>query len=332
MLDTIRLTFNMAIEKAQLETWRLSMLAQPNGFRVWEHRNNHEFENGAALTTFYREQGFRGQPTLSLEFSLPRLITGSNLFQIRDIPRAASLAEKLVDQIDWLPELSFEQGRLTRTDLMYDHQVGDNLPFYISALSRLEHPHRPTRSFLHTGVTYPSRASTLTFYDKFEESGEEAARGLLRQELRLRGRSRIQQCLGTDNLLEIPPEAVREALTEQLRVLNIADGPLVGGSSAILRLVERYGEYAGVYFFGFLIAREDIPRQQLAEGIEFSPTTLNNRIRSVVDEVEIWPILTDIDGELPPLSVNIGSEGDSAELTSREAWEESRTVAEEGMW
>lgn len=103
----------------------------------------------------------REVPECAVEFSAPKVATGSNVIPL-SLPATLDVAREVVAQVDELVgfKVPFEQMRVQRIDLDRDFEDVDNIGPLLSALSRLPAPNNPqTRYF-----PDPSRgnAATLT--------------------------------------------------------------------------------------------------------------------------------------------------------------------------
>ena len=102
-----------------------------------------------------------GNPLFWIELSLPRVVYGYNWPMIPDIPTAIDALDALFHDCPALPYIpTAADGQIMRLDACYNYPVGDALPDYLRALSKLEYPRRQTAPFMGTGVEYRSASAS----------------------------------------------------------------------------------------------------------------------------------------------------------------------------
>lgn len=305
MIDSIKLVFPMTMTNAQLNGWRKTEREQKNRFVYREHILEIEIETGAVIKASFSPTKFNKSPGLSLEFSLPKLLTGDNLVQLEDIHEAMEQTNEILGQVEQLPKVNVFAGILTRLDIMFDHNVGNLLPAYIDGLSRLDHPYRKTHPYLRESVYYNSDKTVLKFYDKFAESEDERARGLLRQEQSLLDTRTVHKRMGTNSLAQISPEVIERELNRELQHLRLNEVELASEAAAAIRLVEKYGYYEGLHYTALRSLNGRVDIEELIPPGAIHHRSLDRHIRKIID-AGIALVSTDYDGFLPPLEVNIG--------------------------
>lgn len=119
-----------------------------------------------------------------VEVSLPKFFRGSNVTNL-----TPAETEEALDKLDdWLGDsfghmpASVRHWRVKRVDFATSWQVGDMMAFYLNALASLSLP-RYERRIYPRSVAWQNKSRKVQFYDKFAESNDEQAKGLLRFEV-----------------------------------------------------------------------------------------------------------------------------------------------------
>jgi len=311
MLDTVKVRFPVKLLPSELIEWRRKDTGTESGYT--DHLWVKEFRapgTGAVVYGRYRPVDYHKRPCLSLEFSLPKVVYGSNLHMVLDIDSAIDEANQIFHDIPLLPWVDLRQGMLQRLDLCYNHEVGpSHVAPYFNALSRLEYPHRETVHHLHGGVYYRSRYITTKFYNKERECGYSNAIGVLRQETSITGGSFIAASLGSDYSpmlcdirLEMAASVLRGDL-ERLRLDNVIVAGIWPGAEI---LIEHYGRKDGLMLIGFADLLRRYPRMEIPSLLGAGRSTMY-RILGKFKECGLAPVLLDEEITLPPLRIDLGA-------------------------
>ncbi len=304
MLDTIRIKFPIDPTEEQLKGWiRKTTSSQTGTSDVYIY--NPVINDAMAKFTF-RPLDFKGNPILSLEFSLPKMSFGHNYQMITNIDEAIKLVNSRLDGIPHLPKLDIAEGILIRLDMCYNHQVGDAVDDYIRAIGNLDISHRRTKHHRHEGAEFRSKNKTTKFYNKERESGFAEAYGILRQEITIMGRKNVQKTLGIKNptLSDLSKEKVVEFLKNDLEKLGL-HGNSIGTHDTVLKtLCEINGPDAGMYLFALLKTKMDKSKKQIVQETGMHPRSLDRRLRKF-REAGIPPTLTDREEPLPTLNIDL---------------------------
>ena len=173
------------------------------------------------------------------------------------------------------------------------------------ALQNLSYPHRRTKPYSVEGVQYPTKRATLKFYDKCLESENIHAQGILRQETTLRTEG-IRKLTGKKKtkLADLSKEILLEFMREELRKLNILDISIGNRDTTCSQLVSQYGRDAGLYYLGYLYAKDLSPNKNcLARSLEVHPRSLHNRLKKIVN-ANVAPTITSCVEPLPALTID----------------------------
>jgi len=303
MLDTISVGFPLSVENSDLEMWDRSTTDEAGGKRYTKYYRNVKLDNSAKIKFCYFPVSFNRCPHLLVEMSIPKVINGNNIEPIYDLNYINSYINELLGSIPGIPHLDVSEGVLSRIDVFYNHQCDDLVPYYIKSLQSLEYSHRRTLPYTRQGVQYFSKQVTTKFYDKELESGNSAAKGILRQETTMRKKA-IKGNIGKKNptLFDLNSENLCVILEKDLQTLKIFDRSICTVNTLPLRLCKQYGEYAGLYHFGLVMLQEEMNKKYLSSVIGVHPRTLDRRIKNVVD-AGIPPTITYAEEPLPPLSI-----------------------------
>jgi hypothetical protein len=254
----------------------------------------------------YLPEAYDGHPMLSLEFSVPKMVYGNNYQMLESIEETIKLGNEKLAKVRDIPILDLAEGILIRLDMCYNHQVGDAVDDYIKALGNLDYPHRRTKGHRHEGVEYKAKHKTTKFYNKENESKHKEAFGILRQEITLLTGKDVQELLGVKKptLLDVSIGQITIALKGELETLRLLNNSIATRNTALQTLCEKYGEDAGIYFFGLLMSKVDKSRKQIVRKTSSHPRSLDRKLKKIVD-AGIPLTLTDREEPLPPLTIDL---------------------------
>ena len=304
MLDTIRIKFPIDPTEEQLKGWIRKTTTSQTGTSDYYIYN--PVLNDAMLKFTFRPSDFKGNPILSLEFSLPKLSFGHNYRMITSIDETIKLVNSCLEKIPHIPKLDLAEGILIRFDMCYNHQVGDAVDDYIRAIGNLEISHRRTKHHRHEGAEFRSKHKTTKFYNKERESGFAEAYGILRQEITIMGSKNVQKTLKVKKptLSDLSNEKIVEFLNDDLEKLGLLGNSIATRNTALKSLCEEYGTDAGMYFFSLLNLKMDKSKKQIAKDTGMHPRSLDRKLKKI-REAGIPPSLTDTEEPLPPLTIDL---------------------------
>lgn len=303
MLDTIRVKFPIRPTDEQLKAWTVKITKTPTGEKT-THIYNPVLDN-VTLRFTYLTADYTGNPMLTLECSLPKLIFDNNYQMIQSTDGAVKIANMQLDAVPHIPKLDLGEGILIRLDLCYNHQVGDMVDDYINALGKLVYPHRKTKYHRSEGAEFRAKHKTTKFYNKEFESGYQEAYGILRQETTMLSGKDIQKFLSKSKptLLDITREQVIAELNSDLERLGLLNHSIGNQNTALKRLCDEYGEMAGMYYHSLLINKMDKSKKRIAAETNLHPRSLDRRLRKIID-ADIPLTLTEREEPLPPLKIS----------------------------
>ena len=196
MIDTVKLSFNHEMSPQELKGWKSKHGEHKNGYFSHSYTYSIKTQNNSKITCFYLFPSYLGEPLLTLEFSLPKLLFGNNIQVVCDLDDAIFQANRKLENLPRIPEIDISKGEILRLDIAYNHNIGLHVKDYIDYLSKQSFSRRTTHSYLHSTAYFSNKTISSKFYDKFLESQLSEAQGLLRQEISYRNKGRIQ--VGTD--------------------------------------------------------------------------------------------------------------------------------------
>src|SRR5690606_23612521 len=161
MIDTIRVKFPINPTDEQLKKWTHRKTTTETGIR--EQYIYNVVVDETVLRFTYFPTDYRGQPLLSLEMSLPKIVFDNNYQMIGSIDGAVKIANIMLDGVPHVPKLDLAEGVLIRLDMCFNHQVGDAVEDYIKAMGNLDYPHRRTKHHRFEGVEYRAKHKTTKF-------------------------------------------------------------------------------------------------------------------------------------------------------------------------
>jgi hypothetical protein len=307
MLDTIRVKYNLSPNEEQLSFWQRRTRTTQLGVEMESYIYNPTVTPDEVSVRYtYYPISYNEEPLLTLEVSLPKLIHGNNHQMIGSIDGTIKMANLILELVPYAPKLDLAEGVLIRLDLCYNHQVGDLVDDYVKAIGYLDYPHRRTKYHRYEGAEFRSKHKTTKFYNKHLESGLPDAAGILRQELTVLRGSNVAKLLGKKNptLLDVHKDLVTFQLKTDLDRLKLLDNSIANRDTALKRLCQDHGPKAGVYYYGYLVARLNKSKLQLGQETQTHPHSINRYLRKIVSS-KIALTLTDNSEPLPPLEINL---------------------------
>ncbi len=304
MIDTIRVKFPIVPTDFQLTGWTCMTARTSGGERVKYVYNP---TIGAVRFRFtYLPEAYDGKPMLTVELSLPKAVFDNNYKMLESIEETIKIVNSKLEKVRDIPKLDIAEGILIRLDLCYNHQVGDAVDDYIRAIGNLEYPHRRTKYHRNEGAEFRAKHKTTKFYNKEHESGHIEAHGILRQEITLINSKDIQKLSDKKKptLLDIPIDLIEQSLNDELKALGLLNNSIGTRNTVLKTLCESYGEDAGFYYLGLLIAKQDKSKKEIRSMMEKHPRSLDRKLKKIRD-AGIPLTLTDREEPLPPLSIKL---------------------------
>lgn len=312
MIDTVVVKFRTEVPPDKLDCgWATSEYHNPK--KKNESQKKHMLNQGKFKATYYPCARHIHAPLLLLEFSLPKVLYGTNWPMLVDLQAAIAKADEFIAGNPALPDLpSVGDADLVRLDACYNHSVGDDIHAYLQALSRLEYRSRQTVPFLGTGVEYRAVSAKTKFYDKLAEAialypGVPEwwpPPGTLRQETTLRKSRETAAALRSTRvatLNRLTLEMVLDILWRDLKHLGIVDCQFATSNLALETVCEHFGSNKGLRSYGALCAFQDRQKSRVA----FEMGTLRHNVNRLLREISrlgIAPAI--IEGQpLPPLEI-----------------------------
>lgn len=307
MIDTIRLGYPVAPTEEQLKAWDRHIRTTATGQTNYKYILNKKLTlDKVSVRCTHYPFDYSGKPLTIVEFSLPKLVFGNNFTMLTNLGPATERANSLLATIDALPPLDISKGILLRLDICHNHQVGPLVPDYINAIGHLEYPHRRTKHHKDEGVEFRAKRTTTKFYDKERECADPRASGILRQETSYLDPIRIADLLGKSKptLLDVTPEVVALLLRNDLAKLHLDVNIIADRDAALERLCAEYGPRAGMYYWGFLKAKNDTSRRQIRSKTSLHPRSLDRILKRITD-AGLALTFTDTNEPLPPLEIHL---------------------------
>jgi hypothetical protein len=315
-LDTIRVKYVRPMSLEQLRDWHQYTHFKPDGTMSRRYILNTSLDLGSpdaallgcrvSIRATYVPVDDQGNPILTIETSLPKAVFGNNFTMIRDLAEATFIANQLLARIPALPSVDLAEGILIRIDACYNHQVGPLVPHYINAIGTLDYPHRRTRLHRNEGAEFRSKHNATKFYDKLQEAKHPDAYGILRQESTFLSPKRIADLLGKQQptLADVSTEWVVSILEADLERLRLHDRIIANAGTSFAILCEKYGPYAGPFYWALLKNNLTIPKRALAKTTKLHPRSLDRRLKDITD-AGVALTLTDTVEPLPPLEIDL---------------------------
>lgn len=307
MVDTVRLLVGAEPTEDQLhDFWTRHQTAKPGAEPQVKYHYNPEPEAGILPRYTYRPKSHAGAPQISLELSLPKLVSGNNWELLTDLGPAIRMLDDILDWDPAIPPMPpVASTALSRVDLCCHYEVGEDLPHYIDALSRLDYPRRTTIRFNAETVEFRANSIKSKFYDKHTETKGACPPGILRHEITYHRARSIKTAFNTRTsvlLGQITLPEVTRILTSDLQRLGIDARPFASHTVSATRLCGRYGTTVGPRLYGVLCIYQEMGRDEAADRLGITRNALT-RLLSQVRDAGIATAITDTAHELPPLQV-----------------------------
>lgn len=308
LIDTVRLSARARPDKEQLRWyWQKREVTPARRTPHTEYFFNPDKASGLPLRATYRPESRQGPDQLLIEVSLPKVVFGNNWTLIPNVGSATRALDEMIEALPALPALppSLEMS-LSRLDVCYNYAVGELLPYYLEALSRLDYPHRTTVRFNAQTVEYRAKSVKSKFYDKHTESACQAPPGLLRHEITFQRAREIRQALAADRLVTLGDltnnELLRYFLERDLHRLGVFHKPFATLNTAAARLLAEFGPNRGGYRYTLLSLYQHLSKEQIMLELGMTRNALN-RLLAEIRRSGIALALSEASEELPPLEV-----------------------------
>ncbi len=309
MIDTVR--FRLPIEIPDSLLWDWGHIQKPNkDGRTWHKYFDDieaSYDTKIRFTYYPQDRKMEPNPLVLVETSLPKLIYGNNVEMITDVEKAVKLLNSFVSE-HLKRTVSLCNSELDRTDLCFNHDVGENVRDFIRYLFMLEMSGRKTKPYYPTyGVQFYSKWAALIFYDKYEECGILAAEGILREEASYVNKFSVRYALESPDkpafITDFTPEVIENILHRENAKLGIDNAVIADPTVALKTLVMKYGGEQGMRLYGYLCLPSDMDRKAL-EALGIKKRTIQ-RNRQDIKRAGLGPGLVNAERKLPPLTVKL---------------------------
>ena len=310
-IDTIKLGTEVSIEDIDLTGWKKTteefVDLSSNKFIGENYAKNLRIRNEVILKFRYIPIDYSRKIAnlLLVEGSIPKNHNGFNYEELYDWEVACDGLNQRIASFPGLPKLpDIRDWVIYGIDLCHNHPVGDNVSFYLEALNNGHYPHRKRLPFKPTGVIFSSDEISTTFYDKFAECKNQEAKGILRQETRIRSRRKLENKFGKKypTLRDITKEKVEEILSHDLEVLHL-DKPIMGGRLKVEAILSNYYNPSKVCkLLGYLLLKNTLTYEQIIDK-GLSRSTIS-RYEKDIAAVGISSLPINEPQELPALTIS----------------------------
>jgi hypothetical protein len=307
-IDTIHLGHPISPTSGQLGDWDLYYKRPKSGHEkeyYWKHINSGKADIDVVYYPNYYNLEFH--PLLLIQVSLPKLLYGNNIAMLEQPDKAIEVLSSILRNDEAIPAIDLWKANIYQIAFCYNHQVGEHVHEYVRQLFKLNYPNRRTKPYYPTdGIHYYSRGSTLTFYDKEEESGSPSAYGILRQESLWKGKLLIGELVGKQEgatIKDFTPEVRKSILVSELNEVGLHGTRILGPNLASETLVEAYGIEKGTRLYGFLQQSQERDHKELIR-LGHSPSTISQNEKAIRD-AGLAMSITDERRELPQLTIDL---------------------------
>lgn len=272
-IDTIKVGFHVMAEEMTYEGWQ--KFERTNQMHEEEFLINVYYlrfismPNGAQITLKFIPYDYSKSPLnlLLIEFSFPKLVLGNNYKNIHDWGSALNIANEEIANISGLPHLpDIQDGVLYRLDICANLQVGTfDLNDYLQVLTKCKHPHRKTQSYTGQGAVFAAREKRTIFYNKYEESKEKEAKGILRLEIQLLKKRAIGEWTKSKRptLRQITLRMIVRRLLDELQILKL-NLPMICDELEIAHVLSQmYSSRQVRSMLGYWVYKRTLTREQM---------------------------------------------------------------------
>ena len=308
-IDTIKLGFPIDTFPGQLDGWNYLYVPSKDG-RSWERiYKTILMPSMYKLAVIFYAQNVTAtvkEPSLSIEFSVPRVLYGNNLWPILDLDETLDLISSELPSVPHIPSINLSKGSIHRIDIFINHQVDSRVPYYIDAISHLNYPQHDTIHYLNKEVLFKADCGSSKFYDKQYECQLPQAYGILRHEVTLRDRGRIEELTGVHQptIQSFTQDCNKKILTYDLQKLYLIQNVIANREFANEILIKRYGQKEGEHLMNLLLDRQILSKKQVMEKYGYSDRSTINKAEKNITNAGISMALTNRNLPLPPLGID----------------------------
>jgi len=289
VFDTVRLSKDIGFVRPEA-------LAQRGG---WRWQSSKSLSSGEVTDKFYlnassdegqtlpRLTWFASSGYLVCEVSLPKLLFGQNVSLVYE----AQLAEAFEMLSQFVRDKTGVAGNVaswnvSRVDYCYAWQVGDLLPSYLEAVSRLSLSRHNRRCVNGDSVAWLCKSNRIQFYSKFEECKLPIAEGVLRFEVRCNNTRYVAaKVLKTERTAEalLTNTNAQRVLSYWLKRLGMhEERPILSREGLMMEMLAQFGVSGFERHYGFL-ALHDLGGTRLAARRAYSRSTHYRRRKRLAD-------------------------------------------------
>jgi len=270
--------------------------------KMWSIR----LENGAVVKCKYIPVDSWGNPNFSAEFSLSKLLYGNNAIGITDLGAAIHQANTILNGLSFFPQMNLWEMTVRELHLTNDVYVGEDIKYYLEAISKLSMSHRqPTIYYRLSSIYFRSHNKTLVIYDKYDECHLEMARGILRIEDRMKKVAVENFFHDMEPILaNINRKMIYEEIERELERLGVLNKSIATKNTALRLLVDKYQRAKGLKYYAIWRAFNDYPdKNTLASDLGLTVRSVERQLKNITS-AGIPLIYTESNKPLPPLMLN----------------------------
>lgn len=234
MVDTIHFSQKIAFPALLGDTFSW----KPGGkiIQGWQitgreiHRT--EFIGNASVTVKFLENNYHDESQMNIYVSsLPKVFSDNNFEKSTRFPQDFLLLGQAIQEKFCLPEFDILKATVFRLDSSTVFPLGELVQTYLEIVRQLHHPYRNRHTYCNSigsfenGVEFftGERLVTSKFYDKFLESRDDRAKGLLRYEVSISHVDNLKNYISTPTLLvgDINNNLLRQILNRELEMIGL---------------------------------------------------------------------------------------------------------------
>ena len=283
-----------------------------DGFPTWVH------------IKYYPISLCNGRPLLIVDIgSVLKVVFGNNYQTTTNINLIVEKVNELLRSIPGLEKINAGKGILRRIDFCVNFQQGNLLPAWFKALSQIRLPRRrfgifdnplkmqykdsdKLKTLCFNGIVWASNTVSTAIYAKEKECLDSNAAGLMRFELRLRGKKAIERYTNVANLVldQVTPEMAKAAISYELNMLGL-DIAIQSEQTVREQLIKKHGQKKGRTLFHTLMELKECPgldNKSIATHLHISIATVR-RLKKDLKDAGVSMVLGPISITLPGLVV-----------------------------
>jgi len=234
MVDTIHFSvlFDFPVFLGDSFGWKLGgKITQ--GWKVFgKEIRKTKYVGGAKVTVKFLEENYQNKSQMNIYVSsLPKVYSDNNFEKSTRFPQDFLQLAEMIQSTFQIPKFDVLKANVFRLDPSTVFSVGDLVQTYLDVIRQLHHPSRDRRTYCNSIRNYENGVEFFTakglvatkFYDKYLESLDHRAKGLLRYEVSINGADNLRNYTGISTLHvgDITHELLLKILNSEIAMIRL---------------------------------------------------------------------------------------------------------------